>query len=314
MKYLLYILVYGFWWLLAKLPFWLLYRLSDGLYLVITYVVKYRKRVIWQNLSSSFPEKSEKELRKLMRNNYRWFCDYIVESLKLMTMSREEMMKRMTFTNVEAVNEILERGQSVALYLGHIGNWEWVSSMPYWTPKAFSCQLYHPLENQYFDRLFKFVRERHGAHCIPMQESLRKILQYQRKGKPLAVGYIADQTPFWWNIHHWLNFLHHDTPVLTGAERIVKHTNQAFVYGQITRKKRGHYNCELIVMNTDTPKMGRFEITDQYFKALEENIRLQPEIYLWTHNRWKRTRQRFDEHFEYVDGKVRLREGKPMIW
>ncbi len=231
----LYFLAYGFWYLLALLPFPVLYLLSDGLYLLMSRVVKYRHKVIRKNLKSSFPEKTDEELCHIERKFHRWFCDYIVETLKLMTMSKKQLMERMTFTGTEELNRVLSEGKSAAVYLGHLGNWEWITSLPYWVDNALCCQLYHPLENEYFDRLFKFVRERHGALCIPMQESLRKIIQFGRSGKPLVVGYISDQTPFWWNIHHWIQFMNQETPVLTGAERIVKHTRQVFVYGDVTR-------------------------------------------------------------------------------
>ena len=224
--------------------------------------------------------------------------------MKLMTISKQQIMKRMTFTGMETFNQVLSEGQSIGVYLGHIGNWEWITSMPYWAPNSLCCQLYHPLENEYFDRLFKFVRERQGAYCIPMQESLRKIIQFTHEGKPLVVGYISDQVPLWWNIHHWVDFLHHDTPVLTGAERIVKHTGQAFFYGHVTRVKRGHYNCEMRLISRNTKEMADFEITDLYYKELEKSIRNQPELYLWSHNRWKRTREEFNKNWEVKNGKV----------
>lgn len=310
----LYIIAYGFWYLVALLPFPVLYLLSDGLYLLMSRVVKYRHKVIWTNLKNSFPEKPDDELRQIEQGFYRWFCDYIIETLKLMTMSKMQLMKRMTFTGTEELNRVLSEGKSAAVYLGHLGNWEWITSLPYWVNNTLCCQLYHSLENEYFDRLFKFVRERQGALCIPMQESLRKIIQFGRNGKPLVVGYISDQAPFWWSIHHWVQFMNQETPVLTGAERIVKHTHQVFVYGDMTRTSRGHYNCEFRIIREDTKGLPDYEITDLYFQELEKSIRHQPEIYLWSHNRWKRTRARFDEYFEEIDGKVRLREGKEMIY
>ena len=310
----LYLLAYGFWYLLALLPFPVLYLFSDVFYLIIAHIVKYRHKVIGQNLRNSFPEKTDAELRRIEQGFYHWFCDYVVETFKLMTMSREQLIERMTFTGTEELNRLLSEGRSVAVYLGHLGNWEWITSLPYWVEDSICCQLYHPLENEYFDRLFKFVRERHGAHCIPMQESLRKIIQFGRTGKPVVVGYISDQTPFWWNIHHWIKFLNQETPVLTGAERIVKHTRQVFVYGDVTRTRRGHYNCEFHIIRKETKDLSEYEITDLYFQELEKSIRRQPEIYLWSHNRWKRTRARFNEYFEEVDGKVHLRKGKEMIY
>lgn len=310
----LYLLAYGFWYLLALLPFPVLYLFSDVFYLIMAHIVKYRHKVIGKNLRNSFPEKTDAELRRIEQGFYHWFCDYVVETFKLMTMSREQLMERMTFTGTEELNRLLSEGRSVAVYLGHLGNWEWITSLPYWVEDSVCCQLYHPLENEYFDRLFKFVRERHGARCIPMQESLRKIIQFGRTGKPVVVGYISDQTPFWWNIHHWINFLNQETPVLTGAERIVKHTRQVFVYGDVTRTRRGHYNCEFHIIRKETKDLPEYEITDLYFQELEKSIRRQPEIYLWSHNRWKRTRARFNEYFKEVDGKIHLRKGKEMIY
>ena len=312
--YMAYTVAYGFWWFVSLLPFSVLYALSDVLYLLMSCVIRYRHRVIWHNLTTSFPEKTEAELREIERKFYHWFCDYIVETLKLMTISKQQIMKRMTFTGTEKIEQLLAEGRSIGVYLGHLGNWEWITSLPYWLTNGLCCQLYHPLENEYFDRLFKYVRERQGAYCIPMQESLRKIIALGKAGKPIIVGYISDQTPFWWNIHHWLEFLHHDTPVLTGAERIIRHTNQVFVYGDVKRIKRGHYNCEFKVIRENTKHAKPFEITEEYFREMEQSIRRQPEIYLWSHNRWKRTRAIFNDHFEYIDGKVHLQKGKDMIW
>lgn len=309
--YCAYAVAYGFWYMMSLLPLHVHYILSDGLYLLIGRVFRYRHKVIWKNLTTSFPEKSEDELRKIERGFYHYFCDYLVETIKLATMSKRELKRRMTFTGVEQLQQVLDEGQSCAVYLGHYGNWEWITALPYWiTGNALCCQLYHPIENEYFDRLFKRVRERQGALCIPMQESLRKIIQFGREGRPLAVGYISDQVPLWWNIHHWLDFLHHDTPVLTGAERIAKHTGQAFVYGDVTRTRRGYYNCHFKIIRRDTKQMADYEMTDIYYAELEKTIRRQPELYLWSHNRWKRTREEFNRDWEEVNGKVMSRKEK----
>ena len=124
----LYFLAYGFWYLVALLPFPVLYLLSDGLYFVMAKVIKYRHKVIWKNLKNSFPEKTDDELRQIEQGFHRWFCDYIVETLKLMTMSKKQLIKRMTFTGTEELNRVLSEGKSAAIYLGHLGNWEWITS------------------------------------------------------------------------------------------------------------------------------------------------------------------------------------------
>lgn len=300
-----YVLVYGTWFLLSLLPMRLLYVLSDLLYLIMAYILRYRHRVIWKNLSSSFPEKSHDELVKIEKDFYHWFCDYLVETIKLMTMSATQLQKRMRFTGMELFNAMLERGESCAVYLGHYCNWEWITSLPCWIPEhAQCCQIYHPLENEPFDRLFKRVRERQNARCIPMRESLRKILEYKRRHTAIVVGYIADQVPLWQNIHHWVDFLNHDTPVFTGSERIIKRTKQMCFYGDMRRIKRGYYECEMTLM-TDRPEEAKdFEITDKYFSLLEKTIRRDPALWLWSHNRWKRTRKEFNERFMEVNGKV----------
>ncbi len=293
-----YILVYTIWYLLSLLPLWVLYRLSDILYLLLVYFIKYRHIIIIKNLSTSFPKKSNKEIREIEKEFYHWFCDYIVETIKLMNMSEVQFKKRMRFVGIEKINEVLSCGQSCAIYLGHYCNWEWVSSLPYWlTPSTQCCQLYHPLENQYFDKLFKDVRELNNSLCIPMQESIRKILRFRQQSKTVVVGYIADQVPLWHNIHHWVNFLNHDTPVLTGAERIVKKTDEACFYGDMHRIKRGYYKCELKLITLQPKKCSEWEITDQYFKLLEATIHRDPALWLWSHNRWKRTREEFNLRF-----------------
>ena len=261
--------------------------------------------MIWQNLKTSFPEKSDKELRTLRKAFYRYFCDYLVETIKLMTMSQEQLRKRMTFTGVEQMRKVAEEGQSIAIFLGHYGNWEWITSLPHWLPEdVMCCQLYHPLANEYFDKLFKFVRERQGSRCIPKKDALRWMVKCQQEGKIVICGYIADQSPMWNSIHHWVNFLHHDTPVFTGSEKLACHFNQAVFYGDMTRVSRGHYNCEFRLLTRTPKEQPEFHITNMYFQELEKSIRHAPAYYLWSHNRWKRTHEEFNAHFKYVNGKV----------
>jgi KDO2-lipid IV(A) lauroyltransferase len=223
----------------------------------------------------------------------------------MMTISSEQQKKRMQFEGVELIEQCVKEGQSVAMYLGHYCNWEWVSSFPLWLSEKVQCgQIYHPIENKDFDRLFLRSRQRQGALCIPMQDTLRKILEFRRAGQPIVVGYIADQKPHWVNIHHWVDFLHHDTPVLTGTERIVRKVNHAVVYLDMQRVRRGYYKGVLHLITREPGKLAEFELTDIYYRYLEASIRRAPEFWLWSHKRWARTRQEFNERFEVVDGKV----------
>lgn len=302
---ILYYIVLAVWYVFSLLPLRVHYVISDLLFWLLYAVIGYRRKVVYSNISASFPEKSEEELRKIERGFYHFFCDYMVESVKLMTITPENLKKRMVFKGTEIVDEIVESGQSCALYLGHLCNWEWVSSLPLWlSPKVHCGQIYHPLENKDFDRLFLRSRQRMGAECIAMADTLRKILEYRKAGQPIIVGYISDQVPFWTSIHHWVNFLNHDTPVLTGTERIVRKVNHAVLFLDIHRVRRGYYEAEIKLITRDPQKMGEYEITDTYFKMLEQSIRKAPEFWLWSHNRWKRTREEFNERFEVINGKV----------
>jgi len=265
----------------------------------------YRRKVVWKNLSASFPEKSEAELKEIERGFYHFLCDYFVETVKMMTISKKEIKKRMAFKGVEVLDEVVESGQSIAMYLGHYCNWEWITSMPLWvTPKVQCGQIYHPLENKFFDRLILRSRERLGALCISMQDTLREMVRYKREGQPVLIGYISDQAPNWSNIHHWVDFMNQDTPVLTGTERIAKKMNHAAFYMEVRRVKRGYYEAEFKLITREPQKLEDFKLTDMYFDMLEKSIRQAPEFWLWSHNRWKRTRKEFNERYEVIDGKV----------
>ena len=302
--------IYGIWYLLSLLPMWIHYLFSDILYLIITHVVRYRHHVVWNNLRTSYPEKSEQELKKLQRQFYRHLCDLVAETIKYTTICDKNIMRRMTFKGSEQVAEILNSGQSVALLLGHYGNWEWVSSLVLWLRPLVNenvkmGQIYHPLENKVFNRVVLKARGRMGSDSVAKNDTLRWILGNKRDGRPTILGYINDQVPKWENIHHWLTFLNHkDTPVFTGIERIVHSQNQAAVYVDVKHVGRGRYECEYHVITCHPEQMGEFELTNIYFHLMEQTINRAPQYWLWSHNRWKRTREEFDRRFKVVRGRV----------
>ena len=302
---LLYYFFFATFYTLSLLPLRVHYVISTLLYFLLRYVFRYRLKVVRRNLATSFPEKSETQLRRIERAYYRFFCDYLVESIKLLTISPEEIKRRLVFKGTEVVNQCVEEGQSCAVYLGHYCNWEWITSLPLWvTPKAQCGQIYHPIENKDFDQLFLRLRQRLGAVCIPMQDTLRKILEFRQAHQPVVIGYISDQKPNWHNIHHWVNFLHHDTPVLTGTERIARKVCHAVFYMDVRCVRRGYYEAEFKLITREPQKMKEFEVTDIYYQHLEQSILRAPEFWLWSHNRWSRTRKEFNERFKVVDGKV----------
>ncbi len=305
-----YRILYAIWYMLSLLPFCVHYVLSDIIYLILYRIIGYRIPIVRNNLQTSFPEKSETELRDIEKKFYHQLCDYFVETVKTMTMSEKQVCRHMVFKDAELVNECVAEGQSCAVYLGHTFNWEWITSLPFWVSKDALCgQLYHALENPTFDQLFLHLRQKWGAECIPLVDILRKTIEYKRQNQPTVFGYIADQVPHWNNIHHWCNFLNHDTPVMTGTERIAVKNKQAVFFLEVTMKKRGYFEATFKLITRTPEQFKEYELTDRYHEMLEQNIRKQPELWLWSHNRWKRTREEFNERFQIVNGKVVPREG-----
>ena len=305
MNKVVYYLVYGIWYLLSLLPFCVHYLFSDFVYLILYRLIGYRVKVVRNNLTTSFPEKSEAEIREIERKFYHRLCDYFVEAVKMMTMSERQIRRRMVFKNTEALNKCFDENQSIALYLGHTFNWEWITSLPLWITKKVHCgELYHALENEAFDKLFLHLRERWGSECIPLVDILRKTIEYKHKQQTTIIGYLGDQVPHWNNIHHWCWFLNYDTPVMTGTERIAIKNRQAIFFLEMTQKKRGYYEAEFKLISRTPEQFKEFEITDIYHQMLEASIRRQPELWLWSHKRWKRTRKEFEERFMVVNGKV----------
>ena len=311
MKQLSYRLLYGLTYAISLLPFWLLYLISDGFFLLTYYIVRYRRKVVWKNLSSSFPEKDEAELRRISRQFYHWLCDYFVETVKLLSISNEKLLRRIEFRGVEQLEQCFDNGQDCAAILGHYCNWEWLSA----TGLAFKRHseavtglIYHPLYNDAFDQLFIDIRKAHGGDCIPKQDILRRLVTYKHDNRRSLFGYISDQAPRWHNIHLWLPFLNHDTPVFTGGERIMRKMDDAVFYVEMERPRRGQYVCTFRLLSPHAAQEPDDEITRRFFQMLEETIRRAPSYYLWTHNRWKRTHEEFDRQYVMVNGKAIPRE------
>ena len=307
MKEFLYNIIYGIFYLVSKLPYRALYVISDIANLVLYHIVRYRRDIVRRNMTSAFPEKSLEECISIERGFYKWFCDYFVETVKLMSVSRQELLSRIEFRGIDKIEECFDRGQTCAGILGHYGNWELLSATGLVIkkhPEAVIGLIYHPLRSQLFDRLFINMRQSMGGVCVPKKDILRYLVSFRSQNLMNLFGYIADQAPRYRNIHLWLPFLNHDTPVFTGAERIMRKMNNAVFYIDVERPERGKYIYTFKLMTDKPGEMPEFEITKKFFVMLEQTIRREPRFYLWSHNRWKRTREEFDKEFKIENGHV----------
>ena len=299
--------IYCLFYAISLLPFRLLYVLADIECFMLYHVIRYRRGVVRRNLVTSFPDKSEQEIVQIEKRFYHWFCDYFFEAVKLLSISDAELCRRFTIINSEEVEQCFKEGQDVAAILGHYCNWEWLSCVGMNLPLERETGLiYHPLRNKAFDYLFRKLRshEKH-SRVIPKQDILRYVVSRKKEGIRNICGYISDQGPKWKNIHLWLPFLNHEhTPVFTGGERIMRKMNNAVFYVEMSRPKRGYYTATYKLITRTPNALEPDGITRRFFQMLEQTIRREPAYYLWSHNRWKRTKEEFDRRFQVVNGKV----------
>jgi len=297
MNKLVYYLLKGFVYLLSLLPFRVLYALADFNFVFLYYIIRYRRKVVRSNLTSSFPDMPLKEVKRVERRFYHWLCDYFLETFKLLSISDAKLLRHLEFRGGEQVEQAFGDGRTVALVMGHYCNWEWLSAVglafPHY-PDAVKGLIYHPLRSDPPDWLFIDIRSAHGGLCVNKRHVLRHLVQFKREKKHVLFGYISDQTPKWENIHLWLDFLGHDTPVFTGGERIMNKMDDAVFYLDMERPCRGKYICTFRLLSAHAAQEEENAITRRFFQMLEENIRREPAYYLWTHNRWKRTHAEYD--------------------
>ena len=284
----MYHILFFFLKLLSYIPFWALYIVSDCLYYPLYYVVRYRRGVVRRNLVESFPQKSLKEIVEIEKEFYHYFADQVLETCKMTTISKEQVRSRMKFVNVDKVKEVMKQGKRVALYMGHYGNWEWTSSLQLWLDDDMKVvQIYHQLANENFDRLMLHNRGRMGGLNVEMRKTARYITGMASSGVVGIVGLIADHSPRKKDATYFIPFLNHNTPVVTGTERVVKKFGLSAWFLDVRRVKRGYYEAEFVEIEDNSRQLHDFELTDRYFKLLEKMIMKAPEFYLWTHKRFK---------------------------
>lgn len=284
---LAYYLAFPFLYLISILPFPLLYILSDILFFLIFYIIRYRRTVVFTNLRNSFPEKSDVELNKISKKYYRYLSDLILETFKTLTISPTELKKRVVFEDTSIFKKYYDAKQSIIVVLGHWGNWELVGAGFSQLPLHTLYTIYHPLANSHFDRLIYKMRMRLGNKLYTMNDALRGMLKDREK--VTAVAFLADQTPSPLGAY-WTTFLNQDTPVFTGTEKIAKKLNYPVIYASFNRINRGYYNVELKEISANPNETKENEISELHIRCLEKDIIRKPEIWLWTHRRWKHKR------------------------
>ena len=286
MQFLVYILVYPFLWMVSILPFRLLYAVSDGLFFLLYYVVGYRRKVVKENLNLVFPDKSEKEIKAITKTFYRHLSDMVVESIKSISISEEEMKKRFKFTNIEEVHKIEDANKSMVMMCAHYGSWEWIFILQQHV-KSKGYGIYKRIENKYFDRLVKRIRAKYNSYLITTKEAIPRLTEAKENGELTINGFISDQSPRRRKAFYWKEFMNIKVPVHTGAEMLAKKLDMAVIFFSVKKIKRGYYETTFKTITMEPNEYKDFEITDIFLKLVEKQIYDAPEYYLWTHKRWK---------------------------
>ncbi len=274
---------------IARLPFPVIYRIADVLYLLLFYLAGYRKNVVYTNLKNSFPGKGKQELDRIARRFYRHLCDLILESVKFYRMTDKDLDERFVVHGLEKTNAYAAQGKSMILLGTHYNNWEWTASLQRLSGHQ-ALVVYNPLRhNAPMERFLCDSRERFGSKTVPIHLSARTVIRFNQRNQPTCLYLVADQTPSAQS-HFWTTFLNQETPFFSGPEHIAIKTGQP-VFFQHTRKvARGKYETDLIELFPDPRKVAPDTILLTYVDRMEKVIRENPEYWLWSHRRWKHSR------------------------
>tara|TARA_B110000977_G_scaffold116233_1_gene150158 strand:- start:129 stop:1025 length:897 start_codon:yes stop_codon:yes gene_type:complete len=274
---------------LSRMPYFILYRVSDFVYFLMYYIIGYRKKVIVDNISKSFPAKSSEEITKIVKKFYSHFCDLILESIKNFTVSEKQIKKRVKFNNVDLPDALFDKGKSIITIGGHYGNWEMSAIAAGNAMKHKQYGIYKPLSSNFFDKKMKSSRGAYGMNMIPMKEA-KSYFEMEHK-KPISIVFGSDQWPSKPERAYWTTFLGRETPFLFGAEKYAKDFDRPVVYCEILKEKRGYFNVNYHLLTEKPSQLEYGEIIDLYIRKLEKTIEYEPAYWLWSHKRWKKTKE-----------------------
>jgi len=273
--------------LLSRLPLPVLYTFSDFLFFISFYLVRYRRRLVKKNLKNSFPEKTAKELRQIEKEFYLNLCDYAVEMLRLVTMSREELSRRMVFTNPDILQYYKSKNQSIIFLASHQFNWEWLlvsASINF--PMGIDF-VYQPINSSFFDKLLLYIRTRFGAYPIKRDEVARELVK--RKDMLRGLASVADQYPGYGHDKKYLTqFLNQETAFFLGTNQLALLTQNPVLYYKIKKVRRGYYVATGVQVASPPYARNSEVVVENYIRLVEELIRESPAGWLWSHNRWKK--------------------------
>ena len=289
MQFLVFILTFPFLWIIYILPFRIFYWLSDCIYVLVYYIVGYRKKTVRENLALALPHFSDKERLEIEKKSYHHLCDMFLEMVKTMTISSEEMNKRFKITNLEVIKEYEKKGKSIMLIASHYASWEWLITLNQ-KISFLGVAVYKKLANKHFDKLVRDIRSKYNTELVPTSKTIPLIANNQKNNIQCVYGLASDQSPKADRIFHWESFMGVEVPVHTGPEMLAKKYDMTVVFAKVKKVKRGYYELTIIPLSDNPKSIPDFGITHIYIKEVEKQILEAPEYYFWTHKRWKHRR------------------------
>lgn len=264
----------------------MLYVFSDIFAFLNYYFIGYRRKVIINNLTNSFPEKSKRELKKIEKKFYRNFSDYLVESLKAMTIGENEFKNRISYTNIEVFKKIKSEQKNVVMMLGHVFNWEWFAGIVPQIPYQYNYAVYKPIKDEFLNTKMCSLRERFGAISVSANEIVMKMMRTENDAEH-NFFFVADQSPKMQKIQYHINFLHQKTAVFIGFDKVIRKKNLAVVYCEMRKENRGKYHINFKEILPENNTFKEYEIVHSFFTELEKTLQKNPDNWLWSHKRWK---------------------------
>lgn len=280
----MYYFVYSLFYLISLLPLRILYFISDIIYVIIFYLIRYRKVVVLKNLQQAFPEKSDTERLQIAKKFYKNFVDSILESLKLFS-TGEEFIKKHCTADYASLDRLYDENKTCQMHAAHHFNWEWLNRVISLTMKQSYLAVYMPLSNKVFEKIIYRLRTKYGSVMLPATNMKNSFVPWEKKLHCLILA--ADQNPGNPDNAYWVNFFNKPTPFVKGPEKAARKKACPVVFAFTKKIKRGYYHTNYILITEDASQLKEGELTKSYAEALTQSIKEQPEMWLWSHRRWK---------------------------
>lgn len=272
--------------LISRMPLKILYVFSDIIFFLNYYFFGYRKKIITQNLTNSFPEKSAEEIADIRKKFYLNFSDYLAETVKSFTMSKTETRVRMQHINQHLFHEAKAEGKNIILLAGHVFNWEWMNALATIVPQKHCHPVYRKVNSDFWEKQMKKVRSKFGNHALEANEVILNIFRNKNDGNSIYL-FVADQTPHSSHVNYGLEFLNQKTPAFIGYDKLATRMDLVFIYSEMKKVKRGHYQINYHKIEPEGEKFTANEVVKRFHQLLENTIKKRPDNYLWSHRKWK---------------------------